>query len=113
MQPQPTCTQSYAKLLGVVDTQTAKSEWVLRPYPCHNAFPPCTTSVLVQRKALNILFRALMNHGSMSKMRQVWIGIADKVDLIRARWPLLFTIAISNRCSIMKIMTVTVSSFHP
>jgi hypothetical protein len=32
----------------------------------------------------------LMNQGGMSKMRQVWMGIADRVDLIRARWSLLF-----------------------
>jgi hypothetical protein len=52
--------------------------------------PPHMTSVPVQRKALSILFRALMNHGGMSRMRQVRIGIADRMDLIRARRPLFF-----------------------
>jgi hypothetical protein len=56
----------------------------------HPPPPPHMTSVPVQRKALSILFRALMNHGGMSRMRQVRIGIADRMDLIRARRPLFF-----------------------
>jgi hypothetical protein len=49
--------------------------------------PPCTMSVLVQRKVVMIFFKALRNQSGRPKLIDVQIRIVDIVILIRVRRP--------------------------